>query len=304
MIRVKEQTDKWELVNCNLCGSNDLGDVCSYGKIKIVRCKKCGLIYRNPRSKEDMNREFYSFDYYGEHKGIEERISSARIGLFQNILSRLQKEVRGDSRRILDVGCGQGQFLKLAKDSGWEVEGVELAKSACGYARKKFGIEVRNEDLKEAVFPDAYFDIVTLWNVLDHLLDPLDALKEIYRILKPGGILVSRVPNVGFHLFVHGIFSSLPAGIKSGNLRDPSIIINYGFSKSTISGLLEEAGFRKIRVYNSPLSYGDPYKSFKIFKDYTTNILKKAYFILSQAVYYLSFGKCRMGTSLLAWAEK
>jgi len=253
--------------------------------------------------KGSLNREFYSFDYYGEYEGIEEKISSARIGLFKNILSQLQKEKSRHSRRILDVGCGQGHFLKLAKDSGWKVEGAELAKSACEYARQKFGIEIKNKDLKEALFPDAYFDVVTLWNVLDHLLDPLDTLKEIYRILKPEGILVIRVPNVSFHLFIHGMFSLLPAGIKSGKLRDPSIIINYGFSKSTISGLLEAAGFRKIKVYNSPLSHGDPYKLFKI-SERLTSTVKGIVYLISKFIFYLSAKKYLAGSSILVSARK
>jgi SAM-dependent methyltransferase len=296
-------TKNWEYVNCNLCGVNKPVRVCNYNEIKIVRCKDCGLIYRNPRLKEEMNREFYSLDYYGEYEGMEERISNARLGLFRKVLLQLDKEVKTKSRRLLDVGCGQGHFLKMAQDAGWQVEGVELAKSVCDYAQKNLGIEVMNKSLKEASFRQNLFDVVTLWNVLDHLLDPLSTLKEIRRILKPEGVLVIRIPNVYFHLFIHTILSFLPSDSRYNRLRDISVVTNYGFSPKTIMKVLGKAGFNNVKVYNSPLSFGDPYKSFAAFNELTINFIKNCYCILAELIFYLTFKSCLLGSSLLIYAS-
>ena len=300
---MRTENKKIEYVNCNLCGSDNYAYINYEGKRRIVKCRECGLIYRNPRSVAALDRETDSRRVYGSYTEAEEHVSRARERFFRKSLNRLNRKGDRPHRRLLDIGCGQGHFLNLAKDSGWEVEGVEPVKSACDYARQLFGIEIKNKALKEAGFPEAHFDAVTLWNVLDHLPDPLEALKEIDRILKPGGILVIRVPNVSFHLFVHGLFSLLPSGIKSGKLRDPSIIINYGFSKSTISGLLKEAGFGKIRVYNSPLSYGDPYKLFKI-SERLTSTVKEIIYLISRFIFYLSAKRCIVGSSFLVYARK
>jgi len=297
--------NKWELVDCILCKSNDFKEICSYDHIKIVKCKTCGLIYRNPRFKENLNREFYSYDYYGSYKDTEERVSLARGCLFRNALDRLHKKITSDSKKtLLDVGCGQGHFLKLAKDLSWEVEGVELSKAACEYAKEKFDIDIKNKDLREVNFPDCYFDTITLWNVLDHLLYPIDILREIYRVLKPEGILVIRVPNVKFHFFIHKLFSLFQVDTKSDGLRDPSIIVNFGFSKKTIKKVLKKVDFQKIKAFNSILSSGDPYRSMDVFSDRLVNLFKKAYWMFSQVIFYITFGKVLTGSSLLVYARK
>jgi len=307
-----------EYINCNLCGEDNFKIIYSHNEKKIVKCKNCGLFYRNPRLRENINREFYSYKYY-------EEIFSARINIFKNILNRLQKETVTGTRNLLDVGCGQGHFLKLAKDLGWQVEGVELAQSACRFARDRFGIEIKNKDLKGADFPEDYFDAITLLNVLDHLLDPLGTLKEIYRILKPKGILVIRVRNINFHLFAYRIFLPFSYLIKNKALLDPffdhnywfsrkstekifqidpCVDHNYGFSEKTTKKILQKEEFRKIKIYNSLLSISNHCKSFKIFNEYLVNIFKRTYFIFSQLIYLSSFGRHTIGSSLLVWARK
>jgi SAM-dependent methyltransferase len=97
--------------------------------------------------------------------------------------------------RILDVGCATGSFLLGMKEiHSWEVFGVEISPHAANIARMN-GLEVFTGTLEEANFSAASFDAVTLWDVLEHLHDPISSLGEIYRILKPEGTLVVRVPN-------------------------------------------------------------------------------------------------------------
>jgi len=301
---MKTQDERWEFVNCGLCASAAFKELCVYNDIRIVQCRQCNLIYRNPRFREDVNREFYRTDYYNGYRGIEERIFNARVPLFRKVLLQLEKRITSASRRILDIGCGQGHFLKMAADSGWQVEGVELAKSACEYAQERLGLELINRTVFEANFEKNHFDAVTLWNVLDHLLNPLDTLKEIVRILKPQGILVIRVVNVDFHLLIHRLFSIFHFDKKFNKFHDPSVIVNFGFNVKTIRRILEKADFRDIKVYNSPLSSGDPYKSFERYGTQMVGLLKNLFYLLSGLISYLSLRRLNINPSMLVYARK
>jgi len=99
------------------------------------------------------------------------------------------------SGRLLDIGCATGTFLRGARNHGnWDLYGVEINEHAAQVARMH-GINVRLGTLEQSGFEDAFFDVVTLWDVLEHLHNPASTLREIYRIIKSDGILVIRVPN-------------------------------------------------------------------------------------------------------------
>jgi SAM-dependent methyltransferase len=291
-------------VKCNLCGKDETLRICTYGEISIVKCKNCGLIYRNPRLKECLNRDLFVDNYRKDDKEKEESIANARTPLFRKILLILDKRIKAQSKTILDIGCWQGHFLKIAKDSGWKVQGVEVAKSACEYSKERFGIDVINKRLEEANFEKESFDVITLWNVFDFLLDPQNTAREIKHILKSNGILVIRVPNANFHIFLHKIFSIFNLRNKNKNSNDPPIVANYGYSVRTIKKILNRAGFARVEISNSPLTKGDPYKSFKNFNAQFVELLKKSCYFLSICIFYLSFKKFVLGPSIIAYARK
>ena len=293
-----------EYIPCNLCNSNEATSICSYeDDINIVKCDNCGLIYRNPRLSSDINREIESLERYGDYETLEEQISKSREKSFNNVLITLEKRIKNQPKRLLDLGCGQGHFLNRAQGFGWQVQGIEVAKSACEYAKEKFGIEVSNRELEEVHFLADHFDAVTLWNVLDHLLNPLGVLNEIYRILKPGGVLVIRVPNASFHLCLHKLFSFVSSYLERRNLPDPSVIVNYGFTKATIKKVLERARYHNIEICNSPVSYGDPYGLFKTSQKLIAK-LKDVVYLTSELVFYISGKRYIIGSSILVYAQK
>jgi len=301
---VTTRNEKWETVHCNLCGSEGREKCCTYGAVTIVRCKHCGLIYRNPRYSNEANREFYGHRYYEEYRGIEERIFNARLPFFDRTLKDLRRMVRSPGR-LLDVGCGYGHFLNMARSDGWQVSGTELAASARDYAREQFGIEVADGDaLEGGRFQDGSFDVVTLWNVLDHLLDPVKTLGHIGRVLKPGGTLAIRVPNADFHLFVHRMFSLGMFTRKGNSFRDPTMIAYYGFSGATIRKVLRKAGFDEVEVRNSGLTFGDPYQS--CVGDYTGmgDIMKGIYLFIARLIFFVTFERLTVGPSLLVYATR
>ncbi len=104
----------------------------------------------------------------------------------------LRAERRG---RLLDIGCGNGNFLARAQTLGWDVAGIEPDHAAARVAHDRLGIEIIAPTLAEAALGDASFDAITLAHVIEHLLDPLATLRECARILKPGGRLVVTTPN-------------------------------------------------------------------------------------------------------------
>jgi SAM-dependent methyltransferase len=97
--------------------------------------------------------------------------------------------------RLLDVGCATGLFLNAMRGRGWDVHGVELSPYAADYARRTFGLDVFTGTVQEAAYPNHSFDIVTMWDVLEHVNDPKQTLAEVVRILRPGGMLALSLPD-------------------------------------------------------------------------------------------------------------
>lgn len=291
-----------EYINCNLCGSNNLKILFPLeGPIYIVRCKDCGLVFKNPRPLESEILEEISTDrILPEHK--KEVWYDSKIHLFKSNLRRLERYIPKKGR-LLDLGCGYGIFLKMAKDSGWQVEGVEIAQSACRYAREVLGLKVFGVTLKEVRFPDSYFDAVTLWELLGELCNPKEELKEIKRVLKPTGLIALRLHNADFHVALQLFLKKFAHPEKRLGLL-PTVFHNYNFSPKTIKMMLKEVGFQDIRIYVSEFTTGDPYGTARVFGDKAMIIIKGILFYLFQIIYYISFKRLMLAPSFLVFARK
>jgi SAM-dependent methyltransferase len=157
----------------------------------------------------------------------------------------LRKRCRAVTRykkegRLLEIGCATGEFLNAMRGSGsWDLYGVEISEHAVRYARDQWGLNVFRGQLKEAQYPDNFFDVVVLWDVLEHLSNPKSALLEIRRVLARDGWLIFRVPNLdGLDAKLFGRYW---AGLDAP--RHFSI-----FSKATLKRLLEITGFIPQRI--------------------------------------------------------
>ena len=185
-----------EPTNCPICEHNQTAFLFRKDDLNIVSCNQCRLIFVNPRVPAPVLAGDYISHYYPSEKRTQLVADPMEWAQMTERLAEVTAKTAG--RRLLDLGCGMGTFLHLAKSAGWETCGVDLSQTGCQYAREHYDLSVFCGDLFEANFPDAHFDVITLFHVLEHIPDPNPLLTEIRRILKPRiGKLVVEVPNGG-----------------------------------------------------------------------------------------------------------
>jgi SAM-dependent methyltransferase len=200
-----------EHVNCHLCGLDDtkvlfrkkdkLG--ITDDEFHVVECRRCGLLYVNPRPTEAEMGKFYPETYSWKEtleadsfltKWVRRLEKGYRYHLLRDEVSKVAKFTGRSFGKVLDIGCGTGDRLDVFRSKGFETYGIEISDSA-SYAKNYLKLNVMRGDLFSASFPDRFFDIVTLYNVLEHTHNPTRVCDEIRRILKDGGFLIIQVPN-------------------------------------------------------------------------------------------------------------
>lgn len=243
-----------EEIACNLCGSRDARLVypstlnratpdasdfrctsAAYGvHPPIVRCRVCDLMYANPRWNPKLVRENYNV--VEDPTYVEER--EGRVLTFQRNLQPFEDLIaeNSETRRLLDVGCHIGVMVELAQERGWEAWGVEPSKWAAEQAQKR-GLHVINSILAEANLQDNYFDVVTMWDVIEHLPDPAAELVNVHRVLKPGGIFAIHTIDI------ESLFARF-MGKRWPWLMEMHL---YYFSPRTLGKMLEKNGFKVVR---------------------------------------------------------
>jgi 2-polyprenyl-3-methyl-5-hydroxy-6-metoxy-1,4-benzoquinol methylase len=260
-------------VPCNLCGGTEfvqifpstmvdhppLHDLCActsteYGLCgPIVRCTDCGLVLQNPQPVPEDLLDAYSGVV--DERYDEER--EGRIHTFRRSLAELTAHCAPG--RLLDVGAYLGFFVEVARESGWAAEGIEPSRWAAATAQAR-GLPVRTgslDDLDDGVV----YDAVTLWDVIEHLGDPVGNLRQIYAVLKPGGTLALSTMDVDavvarllgrrwpwymqMHLFYFSR-KSLQAAVKRAGfevleVRRHRRIVSLGYLLSRLEGRLGRA---------------------------------------------------------------
>lgn len=198
-----------------------------HGYGRVVTCDGCGLVRLSPRQHwsflEAAYRESEDPLYMTEARG---RIATAKAVL--RIVERHTKP-----GRLLDAGCGPGMLLDAAKARGWAPTGVELCRWAARQARKNHGNEVIEGSLETAHLPDGTFDAVTMLDVIEHLADPKQAIRDTFRVLKPGGVALLLTPDIDAP--VSRLMGRWWWGLRPAHL--------YYFSRATLSNLMKDAGF-------------------------------------------------------------
>lgn len=221
-------------VKCNICADDNTVCLFRKGIFNIVKCMNCGLVYVNPRPSDKRLKEKYGKDYYYSAAGIP--ISKQLT--YQDFFKTM-RDCAIDGKNLLDVGCGTGEFLDLAYKQGWQPKGVETSEYAVNYAKGNYNIEVFSDDLGDVRFPDKYFDVITMWDSIEHLPDPRKELSEINRILKTGGLVYISTTNLSG-------FSQKLFGTTSNQFCPEEHI--YYFTPGTAARLLKDCGFSQVKV--------------------------------------------------------
>jgi len=160
----------------------------------IVACTTCGLGRFEPPLGADVVARFYPDEYYGElGTKFQPYVEKLVRWVGSRHISYLSRGLPPGGR-VLDVGCGRGVILGALADRGFEVHGVERTASAARGVDPRAHVRIASH-LAEAAYPEGHFDEVVIWHVLEHLDGPDATLREVHRVLRPGGRLVVAVPN-------------------------------------------------------------------------------------------------------------
>lgn len=207
----------------------------------VYHCSSCEVRFVFPQPTQHLLSELYApaeyYDGYGDYFG-----DMGRRSFFKNALETLE-DVCHSPGRLLDVGCGPGLFMSIARSQGWDVQGVDPGKFAVDYASEKLKLSVRHGELLDQRLADRSFDVITMWDTIEHLRDPLDTLQEMYRLLRPGGFLLLTTGEVD------DMYDRLLFALQKQRVcwYDPPQHLFF-FSRTALTKNLLLAGFTAIRL--------------------------------------------------------
>jgi 2-polyprenyl-3-methyl-5-hydroxy-6-metoxy-1,4-benzoquinol methylase len=245
-------TIAWEECDCRLCGCAKYSPLLEapdpYGgglRFLVVKCEHCGLCYTNPRPDRVSIQQFYPAQYQC-HRGKEDIVvRKLARGKWQKAIRRKKSDpiprllqVQTPCR-LLDFGCGAGDFLWRMHALGWNVTGVDMAQSAVVRLREQYGLPAHAGTLPHPLLTAASFEVITMRQSLEHVHQPLDVLEAAYRLLTRPGRLLVAVPN----------FDSLASrwfGAAWYGLDLPRHLTH--FTPQTLRTMLGRAGFEDVEL--------------------------------------------------------
>ena len=248
---------------CNACGEMGSEPLLRKDGYQLMRCGVCGLISVADPPNDDERSKLYSFDT-GYHASLVDDAASVAFhereaSLNLRVLSRF-----ASGGRLLDVGCSTGLFLRAARAIGWDGQGLEYSPDSSRIAREQHHLEVKTGELQAGTYAPASFDVVTMWDVIEHVPDPYATLIQIHRILDEDGQVLLKTPNAD------GLFPRLSLRLAGrlgfwGHAEPPGHL--FQFSVATLSRLAERAGFRVVGVCHQRIpidySFGTPRNWFR-----------------------------------------
>lgn len=230
--------------SCYLCGKGNPREIRNKLRHsisrKVLRCASCGLVFLEPKKKA--LSVFYNRDYRKLYTPVINKsctsaqifniylpYQAARIARFKGLFNK--------NSRVLEIGCSTGHFLYALKNYVKECVGIDLNAKNATFARKKCGAKIYSRPLEETGLPKGYFDLIFLFETLEHLEDPLSMLRVVRQYLKPSGHLCIQVPNIDDVL----LSAYKIKGYANFYFREPHL---FYFSPTTIKKLADKAGYK------------------------------------------------------------
>ncbi len=222
--------------SCLICQNKTLTQLRGYEDAFLTSCDKCGFVFS-----EKIPTESELIAYYNGY-GRNDFLSDITIKRYNELLNSLEKYRK--TNRILDVGCGIGYFLEVAQKRGWEVYGTEYTDEAIKICKGK-GISMAQGQLNPETYEEGFFDVVTSFEVIEHINNPLEEIKNIEYLVRPGGAFYFTTPN----------FNSL---LRYKLKIDYNVIcypehLSY-YTPKTIHRLLKINNFKKIYIKTTGIS--------------------------------------------------
>lgn len=241
---------------CPLCKSKTSRKVYNFSTFSVLRCTNCDNSWRSDMYSREKIDEIYCGDSYANENYFADKVSETnnsstrRIKDYDRALRYLD-QVMGIGR-LLDIGCGAGVFLSMAKKRGWTVSGVELSPRLASQCRQTLNVPVENGRFEDVELPRNSFDVITLWDVIEHVLDPVSCMQRARELLKPGGILVFCTPDEDSLLARIGL---VLYKATCSRYSYPAFALHppyhtYFFSRKGFLRVLNKLGMRVVKSYS------------------------------------------------------
>jgi SAM-dependent methyltransferase len=231
-------------IPCNLCGGTEVEVIGVRDRdgrpLRTTICRRCGLVWSNPRPGEEEVRRYYSREYRLDYKGHATpplrhvaRSGRGALNRYRELLPYLAR-----AGRILDAGAGGGEVVYVLRQFGFDAVGLEPDEQYARHARERLGVPVETGFVQDATYPEHTFSAVTMYHALEHVEDPAAVLSRLRSWIADGGVLLVEVPNVEAacitpaHRFHFAHF--------------------YNFNGATLEALGRQAGFEPIHTRTSP----------------------------------------------------
>ena len=226
-------------VNCPCCGSafSFHRNYYSYSSFSYVKCRKCSLVFQNPQPLfEDLSKR-YDDEYFRYEIANEKKFLNLMLkGLDDIGFGKLDFSATGKS--VLDIGCATGELLFYLKERGWETAGVEICSEAAEFGNRERKVNISDMPLEKNSFNDKSFSFIHASHLIEHLNEPDFFLKEVYRLLKPGGFFAVVTPNID------GFQSRLFKERWRSAIADHMFL----FSRKTLIKMAENCGFKALKT--------------------------------------------------------
>lgn len=232
---------------CPQCGGSDLRAGIRVDQRKYLACGTCGVVFVHEAAGGAPGDEYYRRGDY--HARFQEEGLASRRAIFEAAMDRI--ESAGQRGRLLDVGCSTGGLLEVARERGWQAEGVEISLPAAAKAMKS-GFKVFTQELTSLSLPERHYEAVAFVNSLDHTRAPFSTLVGARRLLREKGVLYIRMPNYRFHALLWPLLRSVGMGHWL-------VFHSFCYTPMALRRSIERAGFRVLSVQPSAISSGDAY---------------------------------------------